>query len=60
MHIFSYNKYYIGGIILNNMDMSKLLAMLSKMDKKDLEQGLAKASEILKAQENNKNNKSNN
>ena len=45
---------------MNNMDMAKLLSMLSKMDKKDLEQGLAKASEILKAQENNKNNNFNN
>lgn len=39
------------------MDMAKLMAMLSKMDKKDLEKGLAQASEILKNQNaNNSNN----
>ena len=32
----------------NNLDMSKLLAALSKMDKKELEAGIAKANEILK------------
>ena len=36
----------------NNLDMAKLMSMLSKMDKKDLEEGLAKASKIL--QNNNK------
>ena len=43
---------------MNNMDMQKLMTMLSQMDKKDLERGLAQASEILKnkeAQENQKN-----
>ncbi len=32
----------------NNVDMSKLLEVLSKMDKKDLEAGIAKANQILK------------
>lgn len=32
----------------NNMDISKLLETLSKMDKKDLEAGIAKANQILK------------
>lgn len=32
----------------NNMDMAKLMNMLSKMDKKDLEQGLNKVSQVLK------------
>lgn len=32
----------------NNIDMSKALQMLSKMDKKDLEAGIAKANELLK------------
>ncbi len=32
----------------NNMDMAKLMNMLSKMDKKDLEQGLNKVSQMLK------------
>lgn len=31
----------------NNFDMSKMMAMLSKMDKKDLEAGIAKANQIL-------------
>lgn len=31
----------------NNLDMAKLMNMLSKMDKKDLEAGLAKANQIL-------------
>lgn len=35
------------------MDMSKLLAMLSKMDKKDLENGLKHASKILDSKEKN-------
>ena len=32
----------------NNFDMAKMMAMLSKMDKKDLEAGIAKANQILK------------
>ncbi|MDE5830964.1 MAG: hypothetical protein K2H53_04945 [Clostridia bacterium] len=32
----------------NNIDMNKLMNMLSKMDKKDLEKGMAQVSEILK------------
>jgi len=36
------------------MDMAQLMEMLSKMDKKDLEKGIAQASEILK--NNDKNN----
>ena len=32
---------------MNNMDMGKLMEMLSKMDKKQLEQGLAKVSQVL-------------
>ena len=32
---------------MNNLDMNNLIAMLSKMDKKDLEKGLAQASQIL-------------
>ena len=31
----------------NNLDMASLMAMLSKMDKKQLEEGLAKANKIL-------------
>ena len=43
-HIFSK-----GGISLNNnnLDISKLMNMLSKMDKKDLEAGLSKINQIL-------------
>lgn len=32
----------------NNMNMAELMAMLSKMDKKDLEQGISKVSQMLK------------
>ncbi len=31
----------------NNIDMTKLLQLLSKMDKKELEAGIAKANQIL-------------
>ena len=33
----------------NNFDMAKIMSMLSKMDKKDLEEGLSKASKILQS-----------
>ena len=39
---------------MDNMDMAKLMSMLSKMDKKDLEQGLSKASKILNSPEKDK------
>ncbi len=42
---------------MNNMDMQKLMTMLSQMDKKDLERGLAQASEILKSKESQDNSK---
>ena len=31
---------------LNNIDMNKLMEMISKMDKKDLEKGMSQASQI--------------
>ncbi len=31
----------------NNIDMAKMMEMLSKMDKKELEAGIAKANQIL-------------
>lgn len=40
---------------MNNLDMNALMKIISKMDKKDLEAGLAKAQELLnqkKGQEN--------
>ena len=49
----------------NNIDMSKLLEALSKMDKKDLEAGIAKANQFLRNKDagniinNINNNKSN-
>ena len=46
----------LGGIILNNtnnFDMAKMMEMLSKMDKKDLEAGLAKANKILQNKDKN-------
>lgn len=36
-----------------NMDMAQLMSMLSKMDKKDLEQGLNKVSQMLKTNDAN-------
>lgn len=33
---------------MNQFDMNQLMNLLSKMDKKDLEKGLAQASQILK------------
>lgn len=33
---------------MNNNEINKLIDMLSKMDKKDLEAGIAKANQILK------------
>lgn len=38
---------------MNNTDMSKLLSMLSKMDKKDLEKGLAQAEKLLSTEDKN-------
>lgn len=37
----------------NNMDMSKLLEALSKMDKRELEAGIAKANQILQSKSKN-------
>lgn len=37
----------------NNLDVNALMSMLAKMDKKDLEQGLAKASQILNSKDKN-------
>lgn len=36
---------------MDNFDMSKLMSMLSKMDKKDLEKGIAEASQILNSKD---------
>lgn len=38
----------------NNFDMTKLMNMLSKMDKKDIEAGIAKANQILNSKDGNK------
>ena len=39
---------------MNNMDMAKLMNMLSQMDKKVLEQGLTKVAQILNSPEKDK------
>lgn len=39
---------------MNNMDMGKLMEMLSKMDKKQLEQGLSRVSQMLSTEDRNK------
>lgn len=53
-HIILKHIFNLGGIALNNknFDMASLMSILSKMDKKQLEEGLSKASQIL--QSNNK------
>ena len=38
----------------NNLDMAKLMTMLSQMDKKQLEQGLSKMSQMLSAEDKEK------
>ncbi len=37
----------------NNMNMAQLMTMLAKMDKKELEQGLNKVSQMLKSKDAN-------
>lgn len=34
---------------MNNLDMAQLMQMLSKMDKRDIEAGIAKANKILQS-----------
>ena len=36
---------------MNNSDMQKIMAMLAKMDKKDLEAGIARANAILNSKD---------
>ena len=36
---------------MDNMDMAKLMSILSKLDKKDLEAGLEKANQILNSKD---------
>ncbi len=38
----------------NNIDMGKLMEMLSKMDKSQLEQGLAKVNQVLSSEDKSK------
>lgn len=37
----------------NNIDVNQLMAILSKMDKKDLEKGIAMAKQIINSQDKN-------
>lgn len=39
----------------NNIDMTKLMQMLSKMDKNQLEKGLKQVQQIINSKDNNKN-----
>lgn len=39
----------------NNIDVNQLMAILSKMDKKDLEKGMAIANQIINSKNNNSN-----
>ena len=36
---------------MNNMNMNMIMSMLSKMDKKDLEEGIKKATELLNSKD---------
>ena len=49
MNIFiSHSHIFIMGVIfLNNIDINKMMEMLSKMDKNELEAGIQKANKIL-------------
>ena len=38
----------------DNMDMSKLMGMLAKMDKRQLEEGLSKVNELLNSKDKDK------
>ena len=38
---------------MNSFDMAKIMSVLSKMDKKDLEEGIAKAQKILQSKNTN-------
>lgn len=38
---------------MNNFELNKLMSVLSKMDKKDLEKGIEKAQEVLKTKDAN-------
>ena len=38
-------------VSVNNVDMAKLMSILSKMDKKELEEGLNKASQLLNSKD---------
>lgn len=40
---------FLGNNNMNNLDMARLMQMLSKMDKSQLEAGLAKANQILQS-----------
>ena len=39
----------------NNIDMTRLMQMLSKMDKNQLEKGLKQVQQIINSKDNNKN-----
>lgn len=48
-HIFNRGVIFLGNNNMNNMDMAHLMQMLSKMDKNQLEAGIAKANQILQS-----------
>ena len=41
----------------NNIDVNQLMAILSKMDKKDLEKGISIANQIINSKNNGQNNR---
>ena len=48
-YIMIYYINYIRGDFMNNADMNKLMDMLSKMDPKELESGIARANQLLQS-----------
>ncbi len=44
----------MGNNVNNNMDMTSLMNLLSKMDKSQLEQGLAKLNQMMSAEDKEK------
>jgi hypothetical protein len=48
------NKLLKGGLFMNNMDLDKLFAAISKMDKEELEKNIYKAKQILENSNINK------
>lgn len=51
--VWYFNNWIVQKFMDNKINMSQLMSMLSKMDKKDLENGLNQVSQILKSKDAN-------